>query len=226
VTVTGPVPDAVFGPTCQLHDATPLGSAVPGRSPPAVAGPDLYTTSIVQDAPGFVFTVAVARDPFATGDVSEVNANVRLGATVGRGVDGAVDAATGGTGVGMAVGASEGVGVSSTVCLGAGDNVGDALADLPAAVGVGCAGTRRVSCKGRDATAAIASDSATTIVAFCRRDAALHRLTMGAGAASLGLLDMSGDHAGSQSSALGMRCPLSTLDAERTVELLERRTRS
>jgi hypothetical protein len=41
VTVTGPLPEAVFGPTCQVQDTTPLAFAVCGRSPPAVDGPDL-----------------------------------------------------------------------------------------------------------------------------------------------------------------------------------------
>jgi hypothetical protein len=217
VTVTGPVPEAVFGPTCQLQDATPLPSAVCGCSPPAVAGPDLYTTTMVQDAPGFVLTVAVARDPFATGEVSEAKVKVRLGATVGwgGGVGGPVGSGLGGAGVGTGVGASDGVGISATACVAAGDDVGDALGVVAAVAGVDCAGTSGLSRNGREATAAIASDSATTIVAFCRHDAARHGLTMGAPTASLGTLNVSGDDAGSDSYALGVRCCLSTLDAER-----------
>jgi hypothetical protein len=189
VTVTGPLPEAVFGPTCQAQDATPLPSAICGCSPPAVAGPDLYTTAMVQDAPGFVLTVAVARDPFATGEVSEVKIRVSVGATVGWGVAGAVGSGFGGAVVGTGVGASDRVGISATACVAAGDDVGDALGVVAAAMGLDSAGPTGVSRRGRDATAATTSDSATTIVAFCRRDAALHALTMGAATASLGLLD-------------------------------------
>jgi hypothetical protein len=126
-----------LGLTCQLHDATPLPSAVCGCSPPAVAAPDLYTTSIVHDAAGFVLTVAAARDPFATGDVSEVKPRTRVGAGVGWGVDGAAGAGVAGDrdGVGAAVRTTDGVGASATACVAAADNVGDALGIVAAALG-------------------------------------------------------------------------------------------
>jgi hypothetical protein len=162
---------------------------------------------MVQDAPGFVLTVAVARDPFATGEVSEVKIRVSVGATVGWGwgAGGAVGPpGVGGAGVGTGVGASDRVGISATASVAAGDDVGDAPGVVAAAMGLDCAGPTGVSRRGRDATAAMASDSATTIVAFCRRDAALHTLTIGAPTASLGTLDVSGDDAGSHSYALGV----------------------
>ena len=170
MTVTGPVPDAVFGPTCQLHDATPLPSAVCGRSPPAADGPDLYTTAMVQDAAGFVLTVAVARDPFSTGEVSEVKIRVRVGTAVAWG--------GGGASVGRGVGASDAVGISATDAVAAADEPGDAPRAVADTVAVGCS-TAGVSPSGRDATAATAIDTATRIVAFCRRDAAFHALAMG-----------------------------------------------
>jgi hypothetical protein len=178
VTVTGPVPDAVLGPTCQLHDATPLAFAVCGRSPPAVDGPDLYMTAMAQDAPGFVLTVAIARDPFATGEVSEVKIRVRVGAAVAWG--------GGGASVGRGVGTSDSFGISATDAVAAADELGDAPRAVAAAVAVGCAGAAGVSLDGRDATAATAIDTATTIVAFCRRDAAFHALAMGTTGESVG----------------------------------------
>jgi hypothetical protein len=177
VTVTGPVPDAVLGPTCQLHDATPLAFAVCGRSPPAVDGPDLYMTTMVQDAPGVVLTVAIARDAFATGEVSEVKPRTRVGATVGWRV--------GGAGVGGGVGASDTVGLPAADAVAAAEELGDALRAVAATVAVGCTAAG-VSSNGRDATAATAIDTATTIVAFCRHDAAFHALAMGTAGESAG----------------------------------------
>jgi hypothetical protein len=137
---------------------------------------------MVQDAPGFVLMVAVARDPFAMGEVSEVKVRVRVGATVGWGVGGA---GVGGVGAGTGVGASDIVGISATDSVAAADEVADAPGVVAAAVAVGW-GATSVSPRGRDATAATAIDSATTIVAFCRRDAALHALAMGAASGSVG----------------------------------------
>jgi hypothetical protein len=138
---------------------------------------------MVQDALGLVLMVAVARDPFAMGEVSEVKVRVRVGATVGWGVGGA---GVGEVGAGTGVGASDIVGISATDSVASADEVGDAPGVVATAVAVGCAGATSVSPRGRDATAATAIDSATTIVAFCRRDAALHALAMGAASGSVG----------------------------------------
>jgi hypothetical protein len=130
----------------------------------------------VHDAAGFVLTVAVARDPFATGDVSEVKVRVRVGVAVAWGGGGAT--------MGRGVGASDTVGlaaadpVAAADAVAAAEELGDALRAAAATVAVGCTAAG-VSSNGRDATAATAIDTATTIVAFCRRDAAFHRLAMG-----------------------------------------------
>ena len=96
LTVTGQLPEVVRLPTFQVHVATPALLAYLGPRPDAVDGPDLYSTTIVQEAPALALTEAVANDPGLTGEVSEVNASIRLGTEVGFGV---------GTGVGTVVGA-------------------------------------------------------------------------------------------------------------------------
>jgi hypothetical protein len=139
VTVTGQLPGVVPVPTFQVQDATPLAFAVCGPSPAAFDGPDRYTTTMVQYAPAFVLTLAVAYDPFATGEVSEVKVRVRVGLGVGLGVDGAAGRGVDGTGVGTAVAASENVGVSTTDSVAAADGVADTPGVVVVAVAVGCA---------------------------------------------------------------------------------------
>jgi hypothetical protein len=48
VTVTGQLPRVVLVPTFQVQDATPVLLADFGPRPAAVAGPDLYSTTMVQ----------------------------------------------------------------------------------------------------------------------------------------------------------------------------------
>jgi hypothetical protein len=116
VTVTGQLPAVVREPTFHVQEAIPLLFAVLGPSPAAFEGPDLYSTTIVQEAPALVRTVAVAFDPGETGEVSELNVSARLGGGVGFGV---------GRGVGLGVGAGVGFGVGLGV--GAGVAAGDGL---------------------------------------------------------------------------------------------------
>jgi len=59
VTVTGQLPGVVRVPTSQVHCTVPEADAVVGPRPAAVLGPDLYSTSMEQAAPGAVPTVAV-----------------------------------------------------------------------------------------------------------------------------------------------------------------------
>jgi hypothetical protein len=115
VTVTGQLPAVVRGPTLQVQDAIPLLLAVLGPRPAAVEGPDLYSTTIAQEAPALVRTVAVALAPGLIGDVSELNVSVRLGGGVGFGVGRGV-----GLGVGAGVGLGVGLGVEPGVTFGAG----------------------------------------------------------------------------------------------------------
>ncbi|HEY7940595.1 MAG TPA: hypothetical protein VID25_01505 [Candidatus Limnocylindrales bacterium] len=60
MTVTGHDPADVLVPTLQVQLTLPAELAVLGPSPLAVAGPDLYSTTIEQLAAGSVRTVAVA----------------------------------------------------------------------------------------------------------------------------------------------------------------------
>jgi hypothetical protein len=87
--------------------------------------------------------------------------------------------------VGRGVGPSDTVGISATDAVAAADELGDAPRAVADTVAVGCA-TAGVSPSGRDATAATAIDTATRIVAFCRRDAAFHALAMGTADESVG----------------------------------------
>lgn len=102
VTVTGQLPAVVRVPTLQVQEAVPVLLASFGPRPAALEGPDLYSTAIVQEAPGAVVTFAVANAPGLTGEVSDVNANVNVGGRVGSGVGASVGAgvmAGGGIGV-------------------------------------------------------------------------------------------------------------------------------
>ena len=83
VTETGQLPADVRDPTLQAHDTTPLAPATFSPRPEAVDGPDLYSTRIVQVAPAFVLTVAVAFDPGDTGEVSDVNSTLKVPLGVG-----------------------------------------------------------------------------------------------------------------------------------------------
>jgi len=140
VTVTGQPPSVVLVPTFQVHDAMPLAFAVVGPSPAACEGPDLYSTTIEQEAPAFVVTVAVASEPRATGEVSDVKASARVGFVVGAGV-------------GFGAGGAVGFGVGAGVAFGAGGAVGFAVG---AGVGLGVEVARWVLAVDADGSAAVA----------------------------------------------------------------------
>ena len=119
--MTGQLPAVVRVPTFQVHEAMPLLLALVGARPDAVDGPDLYSTTIVQYAPGLVSTVAVAYPPGFTGELSAVNLRVKLGDFDGFGV-----------GFGLGVGAG--------VCELVGPGAGDDAAAVGFSLGVTAAG--------------------------------------------------------------------------------------
>jgi hypothetical protein len=87
VTEIGQLPGVVFVPMSHDRTTIPFASANFGVNPCAVDGPDLYVTVIEQDAPGAVFTAALAAFPCATGldTLVKVTVSVLLagGAVVG-----------------------------------------------------------------------------------------------------------------------------------------------
>lgn len=170
VTVTGQLPGVVLLPTLHVHEAKPLAFAISGTRPEAFDGPDAYITTIVQDAPAVVWTVAVASDPLATGDVNEVNVRVN----VGMGVAFAVAA-----GPGLVVGRGVGRAVAAAVEAGVGEAAGLSNVVVEAvAAGRPTAAWLLLGGLASETAAPAAVRSATTIIAFWRRDAARQALAM------------------------------------------------